>query len=70
VSDADLQAIENELLTAGETLALPTAVARRWLADSKDARAARARLDGYAQRIADVSALDLDDAHLLPDGSF
>jgi len=69
VTDDEIATLERTLLEAGETVVVPTDVMRRWLRRHRLALEAEARLDGYAQRIADVSMLNLDDT-LLPDGSF
>jgi len=69
VTEAEMTTLERTLLEAGEVVVVPTDAMRRWLRRHRQALAAEARLDGYAQRIADVSCLNLDDA-LLPNGSF
>ena len=69
MTEDEMTTLERTLLEAGEDVVVPTDVMRRWLRRHRLALAAEARLDGYAQRIADVSCLNLDES-LLPDGSF
>jgi hypothetical protein len=58
-----LSAIEAELVTAGDDVVVPAAVVRDLV------KTARRQL-GYERRVSEVSAMELDDAALLPDGSF
>lgn len=66
---SEAQQIEQMLVGAGDTVVVETAILRALLRRHRQALAAEARVDAYAQRVADVSALTLDD-HLMPDGSF